>query len=209
MALLTSAKTALAATAVAALTGTSATPAASGDAKGEQVTRISLARLSVNGAGEGVRGRILVRTPVASFTRTSNDTAPTARFEARVSCECRAQVVVSKRAVATREGAVAQALRPTSAVDAVIASVRRRDRAWRLVEYRRVDPDTYETTERRRLYGLAVVRIAKRRWMHVRAFADFGTSCSEDDRRRGAAAKALDRLLATARVEASIVPRRR
>jgi hypothetical protein len=73
---------------------------------------------------------------------------------------------------------------------------------WRLVWLPEVDPDTREPTGRERLYGIAVVRLAPRRFLHVRAFADFRGTCTEADRREGVVADAFCRLLRTARVEA-------
>jgi hypothetical protein len=189
-----------------AIAGALLTAVVADAARHEQTTRISLANLVVNGTGERFRGRVLIRTPRPAFTRTNRDAAPTAHFSARVTSTCRSIVSVSTRAVATRAGALAQARASAPGHDgSLLGSGRRNGGVWRLVEFDRIDPNTYEPTGAASLYGLAVIRLRSHRWMHVRAFADFRGSCTATDRRRGVVRDALARLLRTARVEARII----
>jgi hypothetical protein len=197
---------AAAASAVLAAACASDVPSAIGDDHRVAVTRISLQGKAVNGALEALRGRVLIRTPVRAFRRTNRDASPSARFIATATRSCEARVIVGTRAVATRQGPVTQTRRPVKGTDAVLlGSGRRPGGAWSLIEIPAIDPGTYEPTGDRRLYGLAAVRLATRRWIHVRAFADFRGSCTERDTRNEAVAKALRRLLRAARVEARTV----
>ena len=66
-------------------------------------TRISVGREGVDGSAgkERLAGKVVITGP-SDWTRTSNDTAPTAKFTVSRSGGCTARVEVSARAVATR-----------------------------------------------------------------------------------------------------------
>ena len=177
-------------------------PAAAG-AAAPRITRISLGAERVDGAGgEGLRGRALIETP-RSWRHINRDAAPTAHFTARSGAGCAAKVDVSGRAVATRASARAQARQATRSPAAVIGEGSRPRGAWRAVQLAPSQDRTGESPPD--VYGIAVVRIARRRFVHVRAFALFDPACTDRQIRSGPVARALNRLLHRARVEARIV----
>lgn len=179
---------------------------AAGATAREQITRISLAGKAVTGAHESVRGRVVIRTPRATFRRTNHDASPSARFSANVTGSCTAHATVSARAIVSRVGPVTQTLASTRLADAVALGSGSRDgAAWRLVEYTNVDPETRVRTGETRLYGLAAMRLRPRRWLQMRTFVTFRRTCTMQDRRTPSFVAALERMLRTARVEADIV----
>ncbi|MCW3001167.1 MAG: hypothetical protein JWQ20_465, partial [Conexibacter sp.] len=175
--------------------------AAAGTPPRVDATRISLDREGVDGALEAVRGSVTIETPT-TMQRDSHDGALTARFTSHVSGACTARVQVSNRAVATRSGAAAQAAASTGFRTSALGQGRRRDGAWALVEQEVLDPQLRQPTGAQQLYGIAVVRLARHRWLHVRAFVTYAGTCSADDRQKGSAAVGVRDLLVTARVQA-------
>lgn len=171
-----------------------------------RTTNVTLSGLLVDGARERVLGHAVIVTP-ASFRRTSRNGAPSAHFEVTASRTCRASLIVAGRAVATSVGPTAQVTRTNAHADVVLASGTRPDGAWGLAEFSVLDPRTSEPTDRKQLYAIAVVRVRARRWMHVRAFATFGNSCTTHETREGTIRSALEGLVRTARVRVSIVSR--
>jgi hypothetical protein len=75
-----------------------------------------------------------------------------------------------------------------------------------LVEQNAVDPDTLKPTGDQQLHGVAAVRIAPRRFVHVRVIARYEGTCSVNDRLSGRGVGATKRLLASARVRGRVLP---
>ena len=183
-----------------------AVPAAAG-AAAPRITRIWLGGEHVDGTSdEGLQGRVLITTP-RSWRHINRDAAPTAHFTARSGAGCAVKVDVSARAVATREGARAQARRSTRPLAAVLGDGSRPRGAWRNVQLAPSQDDAGESPPE--MYGIAVIRIARRRFVHVRAFALFDPACTTSQIRSGPVASALNRLLRRACVQARIVAARR
>jgi hypothetical protein len=103
-----------------ALLALPASPA--GARQSEQLTRLSLAGKAVTGARESVRGRVVIRTPPATFWRTNRDASPSALFSASVRGSCTARVIVGTRAIVSRVGPVTQTLASTRLADAVLGA---------------------------------------------------------------------------------------
>jgi hypothetical protein len=187
---------------IAIVAALAAVPAAAG-AAAPRITRIWLGeRVDGTRGAEGLRGRALIETPRA-WRHINHDAAPTAHFTARSGAGCAAKVDVSGRAVATRANARAQARQATRSPAAVIGEGSRPRGAWRAVQLAPSQDRTGESPPD--VYGIAVVRIARRRFVHVRAFALFDPACTTSQIRSGPVASALNRLLRRARVEARIV----
>jgi hypothetical protein len=177
-------------------------PAGSVNAGREQITRISLSGRTVNGTGQRLHGRIVIRTPRASFRSTNNDGAPSAHFSAAVTDACQAQVAVTARARATTASALGQARAAFGIADQLLGAGGNRNHVWRLAD---LSPERGDPTGQKRLYGIAVMRLAPRRWVAVRAISTLGDSCTDLDRRDSDLSTAMKRMLRSASLEARIV----
>jgi hypothetical protein len=171
----------------------------------EQTTRISLARQLVDGAGESLRGRLVIHTPTATFERTNQDASPSARFSVDVTATCHATVNVSPRAVATRESAVTQA-RDSVSGDQLLRASEGTGRVWRLAELDGVDEATGEPNGTDLLYGIAVLPLGPRRWIQAREIAEFTGSCTGPDLADSAFTTALAGILGSVTGSATIGP---
>jgi hypothetical protein len=153
-------------------------------------------------------GRIVIRTPRASFRRDNADASRTAHFSAQVASGCEATVLVAGRGVATRRTARAQIAGLLAGSGRVLAHSGAAGRATALVEYDVFSDETGEPTGARRLYGLAVVRVAPRRFVDVRMFVNFGgAGCTDAARGSATFTTALVHVLASARPDVRFVAR--
>jgi hypothetical protein len=152
------------------------------------------------GAAQALAGRIVILTP-RSWRRTSADDSPSADFVVHQGASCVARLDASPRGVATRNGPLTQARRVTRFPLAVIGEGRRPGGAWRAVEVKNPPRGPL-------VYGIAVVRIVPRRWVHLRIFATYA-GCSEQEVRRGSTAVILRRVLRDAEMQVRVVPFRR
>lgn len=170
-------------------------------AAGDQITRLSLTRTLVNGTRgrQQVRGGVLIRTPSADWRRSSRDASRSARFNVRVNATCQGSALVTNRAVATSAGALSQARRATNIAITELSERSRSRGALRLVEIAPRD-------DQRQLYGIAVVKLAPSRYLHVGSFLMLDRSCT-DDALRNEMAPTVSRLLRTARVQARVTQR--
>jgi hypothetical protein len=180
-------------------------PAELADVGADQRTRISLARQLVDGAPQHLRGRIVIRTPRATFERSDRDASQSAHFTVALGGDCRARVLVVGGAVASRLGA--QAL-----LDSSLAGARRvaggraaGDSPWAIGAFAVADEDG-RPTGALRLAGQRLARLAPRRWLRLSEYAYFSATCAAADVVRPAFVTALGRLLSLARLEATIVP---
>lgn len=181
-----------------------AVPAQLAQARSATVTRVSMDHEHVDGAAQSLHGTIMIRTSAAHLRRVSHDGAPTARFTATVSTTCTARIAVSGRAVATTATPAEQAKRTTRIRRVPLGHGTRADGAWELVEQNVVDPNALEATGGKQLYGVAVVRIAPHRFVHVRAIGRYEGTCAVDDRLDGRAVDAIKQLLISASVRARV-----
>ena len=164
-------------------------------------TRIAVAHELVDGTGgrESLAGKVVLTTP-RSWTRTSNDTAPTATFRLLIASGCSAVAQVSVRAVASRSSAATR-VRAVTGYSRAVLSDRRRPGGWlRLVQ---LDGNARLGL---RAYGIAAVTIGTARWIDVRAFVRF-SGCTDHQVRTRAAGSGLRSLLVTARPLVRIVRR--
>lgn len=159
------------------------------------------------GAPRALSGDLRVSSP-ATWVRTTRDGASTARLRFKIDASCSGVLQLSSRAVATAEGAKARAERVTQSPLAVIAD-RSRSGGWlRVVQLTPATPGAPldPKNERVQLYGIAVVSVARSRWVDVRAFGWFH-GCSDVQVRTSAATKATTHLLLGAEVNARLVSR--
>lgn len=163
-------------------------------------TRIGLAREGVDGAGrERVAGKVVIHAPSA-WTRTSNDTAPTAKFTDELSNTCSATVQVSVRVVATGQTSRSRVLRVTKAAPAAVIADNSRPGGWlRIIRLSGSGQALLPVT-----YGIAIVRVEQNRWVDVRAYSKF-SGCTDEQVKSGSASAGLRMLLHDARVHARIV----
>ena len=131
------------------------------------------------------------------------------RFTVALDGGCSGVIEVSGRAVATSESARARAERATTWRLALI-SEGPRARGWkRLIQLRPPSAPGAPAIPRSqpaRLYGIAIVKLARNRWVDVRALGSF-QGCSDEQLRIGSIPSALDSLLYTATVRARVVKR--
>lgn len=172
----------------------------SGLADAGQATRVGLDRESFDGSRgtQQLAGRVLLFTP-RDWARVSRDGSPTARFSAPVDGACAPAVQVSVRAVVTSQSATDRARGVTNWGNAVLADLARPG-GWLRVA--RVSDDPQGRVPR--LYGIAIVRVARNRWADVRAFASF-PGCTAGQVSGGPTAAAVRDMLQTARVQARVV----
>jgi len=149
-------------------------------------------------AKERVAGKVLITTP-STWTRTSHNTAPLAKFRIPVLSGCSAVVTVAASAVATRASPKALAYRFTRQPAAVIRDSAR-PRGW----LRLVQQAPGSEPDRPDVYGIAVVRLVHFRLGDARTYAWF-EGCSDQQIRNGDAASGLANLLRTAKLRLSIV----
>lgn len=167
-------------------------------------TRISVGREGVDGSAgrEHLAGKVVVRAP-SDWTRTSNDTAPTAKFSASHSSACSARIEVSVRAAATRQPPRTRAGSVTQVPPASVIADNSRPGGWlRVVQLSGYDSSRH--TYQLGVYGIASVRIAHNRLVDVRAFVWFW-GCSAEQIHSGPASTGLRVLLHDARIHARIV----
>lgn len=167
----------------------------------EKITRLSVAMKPVNGTKgrEAFRGRVLIRTPAFTWHHQNRDASPVANFTTAAARFCRAQVRISTAAVATNRDAERQVDLATRYARRTIAEGARSRGAFRVVE---VSP-----REDRAFLGVAAIRVATKRWLHLRLSASLNGTCTDADLREGSFRSELTRLLRTARSEVGIVAR--
>jgi hypothetical protein len=174
------------------------------DAGADQRTRISLAYAVVRGASQHLRGRIVVRTPRATFSRTNRDASQSAHFDVALSGSCRATVLVYPAASATRVSAVAQidgSLRGSR----LLAGGHAADGSpWGIGEFALFSQDTGQPIGGARITGVRIVRVAPRRWLRLAEYVSFSSTCSTTDATNSRFVDALGRLLSLAETNASI-----
>lgn len=149
-------------------------------------------------ATQAVAGRIVIATP-EGWRRTTRNGSRSARFAAHESADCVGHVNASPRATATSNGALAQARRVTRFPLALIGEGHRPGGAWRAVDVK--DPPG----GRPLVYGIAVVRIARARWIDLRVFVTYD-GCSPQQVERGSVAAVLKRVLREAEMRVGLVP---
>lgn len=149
------------------------------------------------------------RPLLACLAGVHADASPSAHFTVALAGGCDATILVAAGADATHSGVVAQANGGLVGADAVLGRGGPHGVGWVLAEFPVSDAETGEPTAARRLYGIAVSRIAPGRWMHVRVFAGFGGVCGAQDRNAPAFVAALEHLLGSVRVEARLVAAKR
>ena len=164
-----------------------------------------ITRVAVNESLPGdkvIRGRVLLRTPRAGWPHRNRDTAPTAHFTVAPGSRCASLLRVAGRGVATRQGPLTQVRTATRGHAFVLGEAQRSRGAWRL------GARCYENG-RIGIYGIAAVRVAPRRWLHVRALGTLPAGCETVAAAGGELDTALRRMLRTARVQARVtnVPR--
>jgi zona occludens toxin (predicted ATPase) len=175
-------------------TAGAATPALAED----QRTRLALDEVTVERApADSLTGAVVVKTPLPAFARLSEDGAPAARFEVDLGAPCRADVRVGTRALKYRRSPRRQIYAATDGDDGTLAKDWRPLSPWRLTE----EPGAVGI----RLFGIRVIRLAPRRFLHVRVTADYDDSCPDVDRREGIVPAGLAKILRSARLRGSLV----
>jgi hypothetical protein len=179
-------------------------PADLADIGSDQRTRVSLARELVDGAPQHLRGRIVIRTPRATFARSNRDASQSAHFTVAAGGDCRAQVLVFGGAVASRLGA--SALLDRSLAGALRLAGGRVSGAspWAIGAFP-ISDEASTPTGGYRLTGLRIAALAPRRWLRLSEYVSFSATCATADVMRPAFVTALGRVLSLARLEATIV----
>jgi hypothetical protein len=174
------------------------------DVGADQRTRVSLARQLVEGAPQRLRGRIVVRTPQATFTRTKRDASQSARFTVALAGDCRAQVLVFGGATASRLSAAALLDAPLAGSRRLAAGRAAAGSPWAIGAFAVGDEDG-NPTGAYRLTGVRIARLAPRRWLRLTEYASLGAACRPADVAQPSFVRALSRVLALARFEAQLV----
>ena len=175
-------------------TGGAATPALAE----EERTRLALDQVAVTGKpAESLTGHVVISPPVPAFGRTSEEDAPTALFDVDLGAPCRADVRVTTRALFSRRSPRRQVNAASGGDEGTLAKDWRPRSPWRLTE------DQGEGGVK--LFGVRVIRLAPRRFLHVRAFAEFDPSCPDVERREGIVPGGLAKILRSARLEGRLV----
>jgi hypothetical protein len=148
-------------------------------------------------AHETLRGSMRFRTPPA-WRVTPKSGVDTARFEVEGARDCAIEVSASIRGKATRRSAIEQA---RAAVGSHPAAAGRR--AGGVYRVGRTEPSATATSW---LYGIAVVRVARRRFGQLRIFASFsGPDCSTEAAPGGDVTTAMTTVLRKARSHLRVV----
>ena len=146
-------------------------PATQADASGQGASRTTTLtfneRIGGTNGGEVVRGRTDVSVPRA-WQRLDRQSATPLLL--RADGACAPHVRLDTRATATRSDATAQVRRSTRFGTAAIDEGGTSTLAWRVVETPQVDG-------RRGIYGVAAIRVARHRWLHLRAIVTLARSC--------------------------------
>ena len=168
------------------------------------VTTVAASEPFDGATSQMTRGRVFIETP-RSWRRTTRNGNLTARFHVTIGADCTARLIVASRNVATRETTTAQLDRATGFALATIAQGTGGAGPWRLVELHDSDFDG-QPRGVRPFYGIATKRVARRRYLQVRAVGDADKSCSDAQVRAGRFASALGGLMRTARISVVIRP---
>ena len=171
----------------------------------DQRTRISLAYALLRGASQHLRGKIVIRTPRATFTRTKRDASQSAQFTVPLSGDCTAAVLVFAGGSATRSSArtqIAGSLRGSRLVKGGKAAD---GSPWAIGEFDILSETTGAPTGAVRLAGQRMFRLAPRRWLRLNAYVTFRGTCTTADTADAGFVTALGRLLTLAKAGATIV----
>jgi hypothetical protein len=140
---------------------------------------------------ETLRGTMRFKTP-AAWRATATSGIYTARFEVRIGARCAVESYAYIGGKATRRTAKQQVIRSAGANP--VASGRRADGFYAVG---RVEPSP---AGRSWLHGVAVIRVARRRFAWLRMFTSFaGADCSAAAAPEGAITKAMTRVVRDAK----------
>src|SRR5688500_182200 len=160
----------------------------------DQRTKLALDQVAVERApADSLTGHAVIRTPLPEFARTSEDAAPTALFVVELAPPCRADIRVTTRAVRSRRSPRRQVYAATDGDDGTLAKDWRPRSPWRLTEEPADDGIS--------LFGIRVIPVGAKRFLHIRVSALYDPSCPDVDRREGVVVDGLKRALRTARHE--------